>query len=82
MELVYNSLKKAKNMNVYKKGELPDELHYKNNVRHGDILLVADSGYMISVTKKEAKYYPGIVNLSIINKKNIYYELKVIILTP
>lgn len=36
---------------VYKKSAIPDSFHYKNNVRVGDILIVARSPYQIIVDK-------------------------------
>ncbi|CAF4823738.1 unnamed protein product, partial [Rotaria magnacalcarata] len=34
---------------VYKKSQIPDEYHYKSNVRIGDILIVGKIGYQIVV---------------------------------
>lgn len=36
---------------VYKKSDIPDSLHYRNNVRIGDILIVARTPYQIIVDK-------------------------------
>ncbi|CAF4606019.1 unnamed protein product, partial [Rotaria magnacalcarata] len=35
------------NFEVYKKSQIPDEYHYKSNIRIGDILFVAKAGYEI-----------------------------------
>ena len=60
MELVYSSLKKAKNMNVYKKEEFPDDLHYKKNVRFGDLLILADVGYMMYLKQNDSdNHFPS-----------------------
>lgn len=47
MNLVYESLKKIQHINVFKRDEFPDELHYKKNPRFGDLVIVADLGYSI-----------------------------------
>jgi len=46
---VYYKLKSIPNIDVYKKDELPEELHYKNNGRIGDIVLVAKLGHSMYV---------------------------------
>lgn len=47
IDYVYNSMKKINNLDVFKKEEIPDGLHYKSNVRIGDIVIVAKLGYTI-----------------------------------
>lgn len=37
----------VENMDIYYKNDFPNEFHYKENIRFGDILLVAKLGYMI-----------------------------------
>jgi ectonucleotide pyrophosphatase/phosphodiesterase family protein 7 len=32
---------------VYKKADIPEELHIKNNIRVGDMILIAKKGYML-----------------------------------
>jgi hypothetical protein len=54
LKLVYDSLKKLDNLDAYKKAEIPDNLHYKNNVRNGDILIVAKLGYIIFLNKNQS----------------------------
>lgn len=41
-------------MKVYKKENIPDIYHYKNNIRVRSVLLVADEGWNI-VQKKDDK---------------------------
>ncbi len=33
------------NIQVYKKKDIPEELHYKHNVRIGDIVIITKLGY-------------------------------------
>ena len=47
MEIVYDSLSKIPNVNAYLKQDLPIGLNYKNNVRVGEIVLIADIGHSI-----------------------------------
>lgn len=51
LESVYEKLKEIKNIKVYKKADIPDKLHYKNNVRVGDLLIVAKLGFSIFMNK-------------------------------
>jgi ectonucleotide pyrophosphatase/phosphodiesterase family member 5 len=44
---VYKALKYSKHIDAYKKTEIPEQLHFKNNVRVGDIMIVAHLGYTI-----------------------------------
>ena len=52
--LVYEKLKKIENSQVYKAEDIPEELHVKNNVRIGDILVVAKIGYMLMVDENSS----------------------------
>lgn len=45
-------MKKIESIDVYMKEEIPDELHYKNNVRIGDILLVAHINHSIYINNQ------------------------------
>ncbi len=45
--MVYKTLKQLDNIHVFKKQDIPDDFHYKNNVRVGDILIVAKLGFSI-----------------------------------
>lgn len=47
MDQVYTKLKQAQNVDVYKHDEVPQDLHYKNNPRVGDIVVVAHIGYSL-----------------------------------
>ncbi|CAF3624894.1 unnamed protein product [Rotaria socialis] len=44
---IYANLSTIPNFEVYKKSQIPDEYHYKSNIRIGDILFVAKAGYEI-----------------------------------
>ncbi len=48
-ELIFNKLRAIENIDVYKKAEIPDELHYKLNVRIGDFIIVTKLGYAVYV---------------------------------
>ena len=48
-DLIFNKLKAIENIDVYKKAEIPDELHYKINVRIGDFIIVTRLGYAVYV---------------------------------
>ncbi|HSI68953.1 MAG TPA: ectonucleotide pyrophosphatase/phosphodiesterase, partial [Gillisia sp.] len=49
VESTYKILKtKEANFRVYKKEEMPENLHYNYNYRIGDILLLADPGYIFN----------------------------------
>lgn len=51
-ENVYRELKKAENnYRVYKKEDIPDEYHIKNNVRVPEIMVIADVGYTITTNE-------------------------------
>lgn len=49
LQEIYDKLKSAKNphLKVYKREEIPDELHWKNNRRIPPIYLVADEGWLM-----------------------------------
>jgi hypothetical protein len=53
IDKVYQALKTVDNLIVYKKHDIPDSLNYKQNVRVGDILLIAKLGYTIHLTQAE-----------------------------
>ncbi|CAF0945242.1 unnamed protein product [Didymodactylos carnosus] len=46
-DVIYENLTKIPHSVVYKKNDIPDNYHYKNNIRIGPILLVADGGFEI-----------------------------------
>jgi hypothetical protein len=47
LEHVYSSLLKIKHLIVYKRDEIPSHLRIRNNVRVGDIMVVAKIGYTL-----------------------------------
>ena len=54
---VYDQLKKAQdNYTVYRKEDIPDHLHYKNNHFVAGIVVIADPGYSIFDKKDIEKY--------------------------
>lgn len=52
IEYVYKQLKSVKDMDIYKKADIPDNLNYKNNVRIGDLLIVANLGHAIYINNQ------------------------------
>jgi predicted AlkP superfamily pyrophosphatase or phosphodiesterase len=59
---IYNAFKKAPHVNVWKKEEIPSELHYGTSARIGDILVAPDLGWQISDHPRNGKgahgYFP------------------------
>jgi hypothetical protein len=53
---VYEKLKKIEHADVYLKEDVPEELHIKNNVRSGDIMIIAKLGYLLFPSKSHS--YP------------------------
>jgi len=51
LDSVFDKLSKAEHLIVYKKADVPDALHYKNNIRIGDLVVIAKLGYQILLTK-------------------------------
>ncbi|CAF3586320.1 unnamed protein product [Adineta steineri] len=47
IDRIYQNLSVIPNYEVYKKSQIPDEYHYRSNVRIGDILIVGKVGYEI-----------------------------------
>jgi len=53
MAKVYGDLKaKAKHFQVYKRDEIPERFHYSKSARCGDLIIVAESPYLISLRNK------------------------------
>ncbi|CAD5116277.1 DgyrCDS5184 [Dimorphilus gyrociliatus] len=50
---IVKSLSKVQNMKVYRKQDIPEHFHYRNNIRVRSIVLVADVGWNIVKTKEE-----------------------------
>jgi predicted AlkP superfamily pyrophosphatase or phosphodiesterase len=62
LDEVYSALKQnEENFKVYRKDEIPDRYHLKNNPRVPDLLLVADVGYTINSQEyfDEREDYPS-----------------------
>ncbi len=55
----YVALKKAPHLKVWKPGEVPAYLNYGKNQRVGDIIVVADSAWSVSVSKPEKESTGG-----------------------
>ena len=51
IDMAYESLKKIKNLKLYRRHEIPDKLNFRNNSRSGDLVLVANFGYTIHLNK-------------------------------
>lgn len=49
-------LKKVENIDVYKKQEIPDNLHYKNNVRIGELIVVTKIGYALYISNQTVNW--------------------------
>lgn len=58
LEKVYRSLQ-MKHIKCWKSGELPERLHYGNNPRDLDLVLVADSSWSIEKKHKKFNNYGG-----------------------
>jgi len=55
-EYVYKTLKTVENMEIYKKDEIPDHLHYKNNVRIGDLVIITKLGYGVYINNQQVNW--------------------------
>lgn len=51
-EKAYNGLKSIKNLKVYRNHEIPNQLNFNNYSRSGDLVLIADYGYIIYLNKQ------------------------------
>lgn len=49
IEYVYKTLKTVDNMEIYKKHEIPEHLHYRDNVRIGDLVIITKIGYGVYI---------------------------------
>ena len=52
VSVVYNTLRKVPNIDVYMKSDIPDDLHYKLNVRIGDMIIVTKVEYAVYINKQ------------------------------
>jgi hypothetical protein len=59
-------LKKVRNIDVYTKQDIPENLHYKNNVRIGDLIVVTKIGYALYISNQSVNWT--------LNSK-LYYKL-------
>ena len=50
---VYSALAKVPNIDVYKRDQIPDYLHYKNNDRVGDMIIATNIGYTTYVRTQD-----------------------------
>jgi len=55
----YAVLKKAGHLQVWKPAEVPEHLNYGNNPRVGDIIVVADSAWTVTLNKSKESYTGG-----------------------
>lgn len=59
---IYNTLKKATHINVWKKEEIPAELHYGSSDRIGDIVVAPELGWQFTDVARDTKgahgYFP------------------------
>lgn len=56
IEYVYKTLKNVANVDVYKKNDIPESLHYKNNVRIGNLIVVTKIGYALYITNQTVNW--------------------------
>jgi predicted AlkP superfamily pyrophosphatase or phosphodiesterase len=59
IDSAYQSLKKAPHLEVWKPSEVPAYLNYGTNPRVGNIIVVADSAWAVSVQKPKKAYTGG-----------------------
>ena len=52
LESVYSQLQQVASIDVYKKENIPDALHYKLNVRIGDLVIVTHLGHAVYVNNQ------------------------------
>ncbi|XP_078418152.1 glycerophosphocholine cholinephosphodiesterase ENPP6 [Cetorhinus maximus] len=57
LDEVYSSLKKVKEMSVYKKDEIPDQYHYKGGKFVAPLTLLAEQGWFITENKQKLPYW-------------------------
>jgi alkaline phosphatase D len=59
IDSAYTALKKAPGLKVWKPGEVPAYLNYGTNPREGDIIVVADSAWAVSLNRPDGDYTGG-----------------------
>lgn len=65
---VYNRLKKLTGLHVWKPTEVPAHLNYGKNPRVGDLILVADSAWSVTLNKPKRDFTGGTHGYDINNK--------------
>ncbi|PIK33351.1 hypothetical protein BSL78_29837 [Apostichopus japonicus] len=60
LDPLYEAMQKAEHVKVYKKEEIPEQYHYKNNVRVPPIVVVADEGWMVVGSRDFKTHYGGV----------------------
>lgn len=68
-ELIYQSLKlaaeKTKTFKVYRKHEIPEKYHYRDNKRVGPIFVIANVGYAFQYLYDTIEYYKKKFNITV-----------------
>ncbi len=59
VDSVYNVLKNVKHLKAWKPGEIPAYLNYGNNPRVGDMVVVADSAWSVTMKKPKRAFTGG-----------------------
>ena len=70
---LYGQLKQVKNITVYKKKDIPNHYHYKNNRRVMPIIIEADPNFLICHTKEECVSAKGLSILMYFNDISLRY---------
>lgn len=56
IDYVYKTLHKVDNIEIYKKKDIPEHLHYKENVRIGDLVIITKIGYGVYINKQNINW--------------------------
>lgn len=56
---IFEKLKSIQNLTVYLKDDIPEGLHYKNNLRVPQILALADEGFVVTQSKENIAHTIG-----------------------
>jgi len=68
VDSTYNILKKVNGIKVWKPGEVPEYLQYGSNTRVGDLILVADSAWSLTLKKPKNSFSGGTHGYDIHNR--------------
>jgi hypothetical protein len=49
---VYRTLKSIPSIDVYKRGEIPEHLNYRENIRLGHLVIVTHIGHAVYITNQ------------------------------